>query len=134
MWLTRHQHVVEDRDGMAIAEKASTEKTDYSLIGPNAQRAAEQGLVAAEWYHPDIPRKRMKELMRRSDGPAVRDTALWLALLVAFGVAGGLTWGTWLTVPCFIAYGVLYGSATGSRGAESGHGAGVKASWGICEC
>ena len=68
---------------------ATTEKTDYSLIGPNAQRAAEQGLVAAEWYHPEVPRKRMKELMRRSDGPAVRDTALWLALLVAFGLGGG---------------------------------------------
>ena len=90
---------------------AVTEKTDYSLIGPNAQRAAEQGLVAAEWYHPDVPRKRMKELMRRSDGPALRDTALWLTLLVAFGVAGGLFWGTWLTVPCFIVYGVLYGSS-----------------------
>jgi fatty acid desaturase len=107
---------------------ATTEKTDYSLIGPNAQRAAEQGLVAADWYHPDIPRKRMKELMRRSDGPALRDTALWLALLVAFGVGGGLLWGTWLTVPCFIAYGVLYGSATDSRWHESGHGTAFKTS------
>jgi fatty acid desaturase len=107
----------------------TAEKTDYSLIGPNAQRAAEQGLVAAEWYHPDIPRKRMKELMRRSDGPALRDTALWFGLLVAFGVAGGLTWGTWLTVPCFLVYGVLYGSATDSRWHESGHGTAFKTSW-----
>jgi fatty acid desaturase len=108
---------------------ATTETTDYSLIGPNAQRAAEQGLVAADWYHPDIPRKRMKELMRRSDKPALRDTALWLGLLIVFGVAGGLTWGTWLTVPCFIAYGVLYGSATDSRWHESGHGTAFKRSW-----
>ena len=108
---------------------AITEKTDYSLIGPNAQRAAEQGLVAAEWYHPDIPRKRMKELMRRSDGPALRDTALWLGLLVASGVAGGLLWGTWLTVPCFLVYGVLYGSSTDSRWHESGHGTAFKTSW-----
>ena len=108
---------------------ATMEKTDYSLIGPNAQRAAEQGLVAAEWYHPEVPRKRMKELMRRSDGPALRDTALWLGLLVAFGVAGGLTWGTWWTVPCFLVYGVLYGSATDSRWHESGHGTAFKTSW-----
>ncbi len=107
----------------------TTEKTDYSLIGPNAQRAAEQGLVAADWYHPDVPRKRMKELMRRTDRPALRDTALWLGLLIAFGVAGGITWGTWLTVPCFIAYGVLYGSATDSRWHESGHGTAFKTSW-----
>ncbi len=108
---------------------ATTEKTDYSLIGPNAQRAAEQGLVAAEWYHPDVPRKRMKELMRRTDGPALRDTALWLALLIAFGVAGGLFWGTWLAVPCFVVYGVLYGSTTDSRWHESGHGTAFKTSW-----
>jgi fatty acid desaturase len=108
---------------------ATTEKTDYSLIGPNAQRAAEQGLVAAEWYHPEVPRKRMKELMRRSDGPALRDTALWLTLLVAFGVVGGLFWGTWWCVPFFIAYGVLYGSATDSRWHESGHGTAFKTSW-----
>ena len=76
---------------------ATAEKRDYSLIGPAPQRAAEQGLVAADWYHPEVPRKRMKELMRRRDGPALRDTALWLALLVGFGFAGGLTWGTWLT-------------------------------------
>ena len=107
---------------------ATTEKTDYSLIGPNAQRAAEQGLVAADWYHPDVPRKRMKELMRRSDGPALRDTALWLTLLVVFGVGGGLFWGTWLTVPFFIVYGVLYGSATDSRWHESGHGTAFKTS------
>ena len=105
------------------------EKRDYSLIGPSSQRAAEQGLVAADWYHPDIPRKRMKELMRRRDAPALRDTALWLALLIGFGVAGGLAWGTWLTVPCFIVYGVLYGSATDSRWHETGHGTAFKTSW-----
>jgi fatty acid desaturase len=108
---------------------APKEKTDYSLIGPNAQRAAEQGLVAAEWYHPDVPRKRMKALMRRSDGPALRDTALWVTLLIAFGVGGGVVWGTWLTVPFFIVYGVLYGSATDSRWHESGHGTAFRTSW-----
>jgi hypothetical protein len=48
---------------------------DYSLIGPSAARAAEQGLVAADWYHPEVPRTRMKQLMRRGDGPALRDAA-----------------------------------------------------------
>jgi fatty acid desaturase len=107
----------------------TTEKTDYSLIGPNAQRAMDQGLVAADWYHPEVPRKRMKELMRRSDGPALRDTALWLALLVASGVGGAVFWGTWLTVPFFIVYGVLYGSTTDSRWHESGHGTAFRTSW-----
>ena len=43
---------------------------DYSLLGPDGARAVETGLAAAEWYHTDLPRKMMKELMQRSDGPA----------------------------------------------------------------
>ena len=101
----------------------------YSLIGPSAERAAAQGLVAAEWYHSEIPRRRMKQLMRRTDGPALRDTALWLGLLLATGLAGGLTWGSAWCVPCFIAYGVLYGSASDSRWHESGHGTAFRTSW-----
>jgi fatty acid desaturase len=102
---------------------------DYSLIGPSAQQAAELGLVAAEWYHADVPRKRMKQLMRRSDGPAVRDTALWFALLAAVGAGGGLFWGSWACVPFFIAYGVLYGSSSDSRWHETGHGTAFRTSW-----
>ena len=55
---------------------------DYSLIGRDGQLAVETGLAAAEWYHTDIPRKEMKALMKREDGPAIRDTILWLALFV----------------------------------------------------
>ncbi len=102
---------------------------DYSLIGPAAERAAEQGLVAAEWYHCDVPRKRMKELMRRSDGRAIRDTVMWLALLVGFGVGGFLFWGSWACVPFFVCYGVLYGTAADSRAHESGHGTAFKTPW-----
>ncbi len=102
---------------------------DYSLIGPNARAAAEQGLVAAEWYHAEVPRKRMKELMRRSDGPALRDTAIWLGLLVVCGFGGAWFWGSWACVPFFVVYGVLYGSATDSRWHESGHGTAFATSW-----
>ena len=52
----------------------TTIERDYSLIGRDTERALEQGLVAAEWYHTDVPRKRMKALMRRRNGPAIRDT------------------------------------------------------------
>jgi fatty acid desaturase len=102
---------------------------DYSLIGPSARRAAEQGLVAAEWYHSHIPRKRMKELMRRKDGPALRDTAIWFALLVAFGFAVCWFWATWACVPFLLVYGVLYASASDSRWHESGHGTAFRTPW-----
>ena len=49
-------------------------KRDYSLVGRDSEAAVANGLAAAEWYHTDIPRKQMKELMKRTDGPAIRDT------------------------------------------------------------
>ena len=48
----------------------------YSLQGEATDFAVEHGLSAADWYRTDIPRKRMKELMRRSDAPAIRDTII----------------------------------------------------------
>jgi fatty acid desaturase len=104
-------------------------KRDYSLVGRDSETAVANGLAAAEWYHTDIPRKQMKELMKREDGPAIRDTALWLGLLIAFGAGGVWFWGSWWCVPFFACYGVLYGSATDSRWHECGHGTAFKTQW-----
>ena len=104
-------------------------KRDYSLTGPGTARAIETGLAAAEWYHTEVPRKQMKQLMQRSDGPAIRDTIVWLGLLVGFGAGGVYFWGSWWCVPFFFAYGVLYGSATDSRWHECGHGTAFKTQW-----
>jgi fatty acid desaturase len=102
---------------------------DYSLIGRDSERALAQGLVAAEWYHSEIPRKRMKALMRRTDGPAIRDTILWFALLAASGLGGYWFWGSWACVPFFLGYGILYGTASDSRWHESGHGTAFRTAW-----
>ena len=102
---------------------------DYRLVGRDTEAAAARGLVAAEWYKPEIPRKRLKELMERSDGPAIRDTIIWLAGFLCFGVGGYVFWGTWWAVPFFFCYGVLYGSSTDSRWHECGHGTAFKTRW-----
>jgi fatty acid desaturase len=104
-------------------------KRDYSLIGREAKLAEERGLANAEWYACKIPRSRLKELMQRRDGPAIRDTLLWFAALIISGTLGYLTWHTWWTVPCFLVYGVLYGSASGPRWHEAGHGTAFKTPW-----
>ena len=104
-------------------------KRDYSLTGRAAQTAAAAGLVAAEWYHTHIPRQAMKDLMRRRDGPALRDTAIWILLLLGFGAGGAFLWGTVWCVPFFIAYGVLYGSSGDSRWHECGHGTAFRTAW-----
>lgn len=102
---------------------------DYSLVGPDGRRAVESGLAAAEWYRPDIPRKQMKELMQRCDGPALRDTVLWVALFALFGYGGYYFWDSWWCVPFFLGYGVLYGSSSDSRWHECGHGTAFKTQW-----
>lgn len=66
---------------------------DYSLTGPEALSAHEKGLVSAVWYQCAVPRKRLKALMQRRNGPAVRDTALWLLALVLSGYGGYYFWG-----------------------------------------
>jgi fatty acid desaturase len=102
---------------------------DYSLTGAETKRAVDRGLAAAEWYHSEVPRKVMKELMQRRDGPALRDTAIWIGLLILSAWGGIATWGTWATVPFWFVYGVLYGSACDSRWHECGHGTAFRTSW-----
>jgi fatty acid desaturase len=104
-------------------------KRDYSLVGESTRRAIETGLASAEWYHTDVPRKAMKQLMQRSDGPAIRDTVIWIAAIL--GSAGGIVWfwGTWWVVPFMFVYGVLYGSSSDARWHECGHGTAFRTRW-----
>ena len=104
-------------------------KRDYSLMGSETKLAEERGLAGAQWYAAPIPRKRMKELMQRRNGPAIRHTLLWFSLLIITGGLGYYTWGTWWCVPAFMAYGVLYGSVSDSRWHECGHGTAFKTPW-----
>jgi len=104
-------------------------KRDYDLMGPDGARAVSTGLAAAEWYHTDIPRKQMKELMQRSDGPAIRDTIVWFLAFIVTAAGGIYFYGTWWCVPFWLAYGVLYGSSTDSRWHECGHGTAFKTQW-----
>jgi fatty acid desaturase len=106
--------------------------SDYALTGPASSRAVETGLAAAEWYHTEVPRKEMKALMARRDGPAIRDTIIWAALHVLF--AGLAIWLSWTgrvgwSVPFWLVYGVLYGSSSDSRWHECGHGTAFRTSW-----
>ena len=104
-------------------------RRDYSLIGCDAELAVQNGLSAAKWYACPIARKDLKELMKRSDGPAIRDTLIWFAALAASGGLGYYFWGNWLCLPFFLVYGVLYGSASDSRWHECGHGTAFKTRW-----
>lgn len=113
----------------ADAGMTARPRRDYSLVGESTKRAVEAGLASAEWYHTEIPRKTMKELMQRSDGPAIRDTILWIALILGSAAGAILFWGTWWCVPFFAVYGVLYASSSDSRWHECGHGTAFRTRW-----
>jgi fatty acid desaturase len=104
-------------------------RRDYSLVGQSTQWAVETGLASAKWYHSDVSRKTMKDLMRRSDEIAMRDTILWIALILGSAAGAIVFWGTWWCVPFFFVYGVLYGSSSDSRWHECGHGTAFKTAW-----
>jgi fatty acid desaturase len=102
---------------------------NYSLTGPEAPLAEQRGLASAQWYTTPIPRPRMKDLMQRRNGPAIRDTILWFAILGVSGWAGWYFWGTALAALAFFVYGTVYSSSSDSRWHECSHGTAFKTRW-----
>ncbi|RAP78440.1 fatty acid desaturase family protein [Paenibacillus montanisoli] len=104
-------------------------KRDYSLLGTEGKLAEEKGLVSADWYTCPVPSKRLKELMKRKDGPALLHTFIWFVLLAGSGIVAYYAWGTWWAIPAFFLYGILYVTPSDSGWHESGHGTLFKTSW-----
>ena len=101
---------------MAIARR------DYGLNGEETRRAREKGLVSAEWCRSQVPRARLRELMRRRNFPGLWHLFLWYALIVGFGVLTWLAWGTWWVVPAYLAYCTILTGSSDPRWHEFGHG------------
>ena len=102
---------------------------DYSLTGVNSTLAVEKGLAEAEWYQSPVPRETMRALLQRRDGPAIRDTILWFALILGTGFLTYALWGSWWAILPYMVYSVLYASTSDSRWHESGHGTAFKTDW-----
>ncbi len=107
----------------------NTAPRDYSIVGPQRDRAIENGLADARWYTSPIEREQLRVLMQRRNAPAIRDTLIWFALLGMSGYVAHRSWGTWWMVPAFFVYGTLYGSVSDSRWHECGHRTAFKTSW-----
>jgi Na+-transporting NADH:ubiquinone oxidoreductase subunit F len=104
-------------------------KRDYSLIGKETKRAIEMGLAEAEWYHSPVPRAKMRELLVRKNGPAIRDTLIWFSIILGSGYLVFQWWGSWFAVFPYIVYSVFYASTSDSRWHESSHGTAFKTDW-----
>ncbi|MFV0458661.1 MAG: fatty acid desaturase family protein [Actinomycetales bacterium] len=106
----------------------------YLLGTEEGAKAVAAGLAGgSDWFRSAVPRKRMKQLMQRTDERATRDTALWLGGMAACGAIGSGLLSTRrykaLAVPFLGMYGLLYGSASDSRWHEMGHGTAFKTRW-----
>jgi Na+-transporting NADH:ubiquinone oxidoreductase subunit F len=104
-------------------------RVDYSLTGINATLAIEKGLAEADWYQCPVPHEVMRRLLARRDGPAIRDTILWFALILAAGYATYVLRRSWWAVLPYLIYAVLYASTSDSRWHEAGHGTAFKTDW-----
>jgi fatty acid desaturase len=102
---------------------------DYSLTGVNATLAVEKGLAEADWYQCPVPREDMRKLLERRDGPAIRDTILWVALILGSGYGTYALWGSWWAILPYAVYCALYAATSDSRWHESGHGTAFKTRW-----
>jgi Na+-transporting NADH:ubiquinone oxidoreductase subunit F len=102
---------------------------DYRLTGKESQLAVEKGLAEATWYTSPVPRDKMKELLVRKNGPAIRDTIIWILLIFSSGYLFYLNWGSWLALLPYIVYSTLVGSTSDSRWHESSHGTAFKTDW-----
>ena len=105
------------------------DERDYSLVGRDGgSRGREAVLRRREWYHTDIPRKRMKELMRRRTArPCATPSSGSLCSRLRRRRLCLL--GHLVVRPFFFCYGVLYGSASDSRWHECGHGTAFRTDW-----
>ena len=112
-----------------MSETNTIRLSDYSLVGKDTALAIEKGLAEATWYASPVPRQTLRELLERKDGPALRDTFIWFALIIGSGVCGFMLWGTWWAIIPFAIYGILYASTSDSRWHESSHGTAFKTDW-----
>ena len=106
-------------------------KRDYSLVGDETIRALQSGLAEATWYTSPVPKEEMRKLLERRDGPAVRDSIIWFALLIGAAVCAYLLWqaGSWWAIVPFLIYGIIYASSSDSRWHEAGHGTAFNTDW-----
>jgi Na+-transporting NADH:ubiquinone oxidoreductase subunit F len=92
---------------MGKDNKSEFQPSDYSLVGKDTALAIEKGLADAKWYASPISKEKMRDLLERHNGPAIRDTLLWFGLLFLFGGCGYLLWGSWWAILPFAMYGIL---------------------------
>ncbi|WP_425038561.1 fatty acid desaturase [Primorskyibacter sp. S187A] len=106
-----------------------THAQDYALSGAGARRAEAEGRANPKWYRTKVDPAAIRALMEKEDARPTRDALIWLGALVMSGAAAVTLWGSWWSLPFWMAYGVLYCSASDARWHECGHRTAFKTPW-----
>ena len=107
----------------------AVEIRDYSLIGKETERVESSGLANPAWFRPKVDPKEIQRLRHKDDARALRDTVMWIGFMIVFAGIGIALWPSWWSAPFWLAYGVLYGSASDARWHECGHQTAFKTAW-----
>ncbi|MEM1361496.1 MAG: fatty acid desaturase family protein [Pseudomonadota bacterium] len=91
--------------------------------------AKDAGLANPRWYRPKIDPAAIQQLRQKSDKIAMRDTLIWLGVMGVSAAIAVWLWPSWWSVPFWLIYGVLYGSASDSRWHECGHQTAFETPW-----
>ncbi|MEM6310635.1 MAG: fatty acid desaturase [Pseudomonadota bacterium] len=102
---------------------------DYSLTGPNGTEDRPDGLAKVNWYRTKVDPAKLRELSQKQDARPLRDAVLWLGLLISTGAIAAMMWPSPWAIPIWLAYGVLYSSASDARWHECGHRTAFKTPW-----
>lgn len=102
---------------------------DYSLQGEETEVALATGLANPKWYRTKVEPADIRLLMEKDDAQPNRDAIMWLGGMVLFGIVGVMLWPSPWSIPIWLAYGVLYGSASDAWWHECGHKTAFKTTW-----
>jgi len=81
-----------------------------------------------QWYKPNIDKKILKELTKRSDWQGIKHISVWMLILAFSGYIAFVTWGSWWTILWFLIYGNIY-TFCNPIWHECGHKTAFKSRW-----
>ena len=100
-------------------------KNKYSLLGSSEHKDVKN----VRWFRPEVDINDIRILMEKSDKLALRDTFIWFGVMAITVYIAILLSPSWVSVPFWMIYGVLYGSAADARWHECGHKTAFKTLW-----
>ena len=80
------------------------------------------------WFRPQIDKKILKELSKRSDMTGIIHFLIYFSSLIFFGYLSYLYWGTWFFLLFFFIYSTIYTFAI-ANGHETVHRTAFKTRW-----